>query len=183
MIKRDKYLHQLIANRDNGFPKVITGIRRCGKSYLLKEIYNSYLLEQGVRNDEILVLDLDDFRNAGLRDPIELGNYVKEYCQNRKRCYVILDEIQEVFTIVNPVLTDGRHVAAKKTDTEVVSFVDVILGLSREPNIDLYVTGSNSKMLSSDIITEFRDKAVNIDLAPLSFEEFYRKAQREYPHF
>lgn len=173
MIKRDKYLHQLIANRDNGFPKVITGIRRCGKSYLLKEIYNSYLLEQGVRNDEILVLDLDDFRNAGLRDPIELGNYVKEYCQNRKRCYVILDEIQEVFTIVNPVLTDGRHVVAKKTDTEVVSFVDVILGLSREPNIDLYVTGSNSKMLSSDIITEFRDKAVNIDLAPLSFEEFY----------
>lgn len=173
MINRDKYLQQLVANRDNGFPKVITGIRRCGKSYLLKEIFRQYLIDQGVNDDDILILELDDFRNARYRDPIELGNYVREYCKSREKCYVILDEIQMVFTIKNPVLTEGKHILADKTDTEVVSFVDVILGLSREKNIDLYVTGSNSKMLSSDIITEFRDKAVNIDLAPLSFEEFY----------
>ena len=173
MITRDKYLQKLIANRDNGFPKVITGIRRCGKSYLLKEIYMQYLMEQGVRKDDILIIELDDFRNAKYRDPIELGNYVREYCESKKKCYVILDEIQTVFTIVNPVLTGGKHILAGKDDTEVISFVDVVLGLSREKNIDLYVTGSNSRMLSSDIITEFRDKAVNIDLYPLSFEEFY----------
>lgn len=173
MIKRDKYLQKLIANRDNGFPKVITGIRRCGKSYLLKEIYKQYMIEQGVREDEILIIELDDFRNAKYRDPIELGNYVREYCESKKKCYVILDEIQTVFTIINPVLTGGKHILAGKADTEVISFVDVVLGLSREKNIDLYVTGSNSKMLSSDIITEFRDKAVNIDLSPLSFKEFY----------
>ena len=173
MIKRDKYLRMLISNRDNGFPKVITGIRRCGKSFLLKEIYKQYLINQGVSEKNILILELDDFRYAGLRDPIELGNYVRSYCLNKEKCYVVLDEIQMVFTIVNPVLTDGKHVLAKKTDTEVISFVDVILGLSREKNIDLYVTGSNSKMLSSDIVTEFRDKATNIHLSPLSFEEYY----------
>ncbi len=176
MIKRDRYLRMLISNRDNGFPKVITGIRRCGKSFLLKEIYRQYLINQGISEKDILILELDDFRYAGLRDPIELGNYVRSYCLNKEKCYVVLDEIQMVFTIVNPVLTGGKHVLAKKTDTEVISFVDVILGLSREKNIDLYVTGSNSKMLSSDIITEFRDKAVNINLAPLSFEEFSQYA-------
>ena len=173
MIKRNKYLRQLISNRNNGFPKVITGIRRCGKSYLLKEIYKQYLIEDGVDEDDILILELDDFRNAKYRDPIELGNYVREYCKSRDTCYVILDEIQAVFTIINPALTDNKHVLAGNSDTEVISFVDVILGLSREKNIDLYVTGSNSKMLSSDIVTEFRDKAVNINLFPLSFEEFY----------
>jgi len=140
---------------------------------LLKEIYRQYLIDSGVSEDNILILELDDFRNAKYRDPIELGNYVRECCKSKDKCYIILDEIQTVFTIVNPVLTEGRHVLAGKDDTEVISFVDVILGLSREKNIDLYVTGSNSKMLSSDIITEFRDKAVNINLSPLSFEEFY----------
>ena len=173
MISRDKYLKQLISNRDNGFPKVITGIRRCGKSFLLKEIYKRYLIDQGIKTDDILILELDDFRNAELRDPLKLGKYVTDYCRGREKCYVFLDEIQTVFTIVNPSLTGGEHVLAKDSDTEVISFVDVVLGLSRESNIDLYVTGSNSKMLSSDIITEFRDKAVNINLAPLSFEEYH----------
>ncbi|MDY5124562.1 MAG: ATP-binding protein [Treponema sp.] len=83
-----------------------------------------------------------------------------------------MDEVQKIFPIINPALTEGKHIPAKKDDEQIISFVDVILGLSREKNIDLYVTGSNSKMLSSDIITEFRDKAVNIQLKPLSFEEF-----------
>ena len=154
MISRDKYLKQLISNRDNGFPKVITGIRRCGKSFLLKEIYKRYLIDQGIKTDDILILELDDFRNAELRDPLKLGKYVTDYCRGREKCYVFLDEIQTVFTIVNPSLTGGEHVLAKDSDTEVISCVDVVLGLSRESNIDLYVTGSNSKMLSSDIITE-----------------------------
>ena len=173
MIRRDKYLSQLIDSKDNGFPKVITGIRRCGKSYLLKEIYREYLIGDGVDEDSILILELDDDRNISYRDPIVLGAYIREYCKDKQKCYVFIDEIQKVYTLVNPNLTDGKHVLAKCKDTEVISFVDVILGLSREKNIDLYVTGSNSKMLSTDIITEFRDKATNIELAPLSFEEYF----------
>ena len=173
MIRRDKYLNQLISARHDGFPKVITGIRRCGKSYLLKEIYKEYLVDEGVKEEDILILELDDDRNAVYRDPIALGSYIREYCSEKNRCYVFLDEIQKVYTIINPNITDGKHVIADKDDKEVITFVDVVLGLSREKNIDLYVTGSNSKMLSTDIITEFRDKATNIALAPLSFEEFF----------
>lgn len=172
MIKRDKYLKLLIDNKDNGFPKVITGIRRCGKSYLLKEIFKAYLIKQSIPEENILIVELDDDKNIMYRDPISIGEYVRGFCDGKAKCYVFLDEVQKIFSIVNPVLTDGKHVLAKSTDEQVVSFVDVILGLSREKNIDLYVTGSNSKMLSSDIITEFRDKAVNIPLQPLSFEEF-----------
>ena len=173
MIRRDKYLQQLIQNRNNGFPKIITGIRRCGKSYLLKEIYRQYLTEQGTPEECILIVELDDDRNIRYRDPIYLGEYVRDYCASKEKCTVFLDEIQMVYAIVNPNLTDGKHVLAGKDDVQIITFVDVILGLSRERNIDLYVTGSNSRMLSSDIITEFRDKAVNIHLSPLSFDEFY----------
>lgn len=173
MIKRTKYLEQLKAARDNGFPKVITGIRRCGKSYLLEEIYKEYLLGDGVKKENIVILELDDDKNSAYRDPIELGKHIRNLCTSKDRHYVFLDEIQRVYTIVNPNLMGGKHVLAKKEDTEVVSFVDVVLGLSHEENIDLYITGPNSKMLSSDIITEFRDKATNICVYPLSFEEFY----------
>lgn len=173
MIERKKYLDILIKNKDNGYPKVITGIRRCGKSYLLEEVFRKYLLNNGVKEEEILIIDLDEEKNTFLRDPLNLGEYVRNYCSAYKKVYVILDEIQKVYTIVNPNLKEGKHVLAKKEDTEVVSFVDVILGLSHENNIDLYVAGSNSKMLSSDIITEFRGKAINIHLYPLSFDEFY----------
>ena len=174
MIKRDKYLSQLISARNNGFPKVITGIRRCGKSYLLKEIYKEYLINEGVPAEDILILELDDDRNVLYRDPIQLGSYIRQYSAGKKTCYVFLDEIQKVYPLINPNLTEGKHIPAGKNDQEIISFVDVVLGLSREKNIDLYVTGSNSKMLSSDIITEFRDKATNIPLSPLSFEEYYK---------
>ncbi len=173
MIKRDKYLNQLIENQKNGFPKIITGIRRCGKSYLLNEIYRNYLIEQGTSEDNILILELDDDRNIRYRDPLYLGEYVRESCKGKENCFVFIDEIQLVYSIINPNLTDGKHVLATKHDQQIITFVDVILGLSREKNIDLYVTGSNSKMLSTDIVTEFRDKAVNIHLAPLAFDEFY----------
>lgn len=173
MIKREKYLNQLIKARNNGFPKVITGIRRCGKSYLLKEIYKEYLLSDKVSEDHIISIDLDEDKNVSYRDPIALGEYVRSICTGKGEYYVFLDEIQKVYSIVNPNFMDGKHVPAKSTDMDIISFVDVVLGLSHEKNIDLYVTGSNSKMLSSDIITEFRDKATNIYLSPLSFDEFY----------
>ena len=173
MINRDVYLQKLIDNKNNGMPKVITGIRRSGKSYLLKEIYGDYLRRSGIPVSHILMIELDDDRNLQYRNPIELGKYVRSFCEGKADCYVFLDEIQLVDKIINPVYTEGRIVLAGRNDTNTVSFVEVILGLSREPNIDLYVTGSNSKMLSSDIVTEFRDKAVNIHIAPLSFEEFY----------
>ena len=173
MIKREKYLSQLIKAKNNGFPKVITGIRRCGKSFLLKEIYREYLLSENIPENHIITIDLDEDKNAPYRDPIRLGEYVRSICTEKEKYYVFLDEIQKVYSIINPNLTDGKHLPATANDSDIISFVDVVLGLSHERNIDLYVTGSNSKMLSSDIITEFRDKATNIHLAPLSFEEFY----------
>lgn len=174
MILREKYLNELIRVKNNGLPKVITGIRRCGKSTLLKDLYSSYLKSNGINDDQILLIELDDDRNIKYRDPIELGNHVREWAQGKKDCYVFLDEIQKVTTIINPQFTGGKHVLAAESDSETISFVDVVLGLSREKNIDLYVTGSNSKMLSVDVATEFRDKATNIQIFPLSFEEFYK---------
>lgn len=173
MIERKKYLDQLISAKNNGFPKVITGIRRCGKSYLLKDIFTNYLKDEfQVNNDNILVVELDDDKYIELRNPIALGKFVRDYCRGKTDCYVILDEIQKVLPIINPSFTNGQTILAKAGDENVITFVDVVLGLSREPNIDLYVTGSNSKMLSSDIVTEFRDKATRIHLSPLSFEEY-----------
>ncbi|MDO5330690.1 MAG: ATP-binding protein [Bacillota bacterium] len=174
MIQRNRYLEQLIRAKDNGLAKVVTGIRRCGKSYLLSEIYKKYLLKTGIKESHILYLGLDEDINAFLRNPLELGKYVRNFAsQTEENYYIFLDEIQMVYTIVNPVLTGGKIVLAKKDDLETVSFVDVVLGLSRERNIDLYVTGSNSKMLSKDILTQFRDKATNINIGPLSFEEYF----------
>lgn len=180
MIDRPIYLQKLISSKDNGFPKVITGLRRCGKSYLLTDIYPQYLRSVGIDDDSILYIALDDDKNEELRDPIELGSRVRSMTEDKsKRYYVFLDEIQKVFTIVNPKLTDGKHVLATEKDTEVISFVDVVLGLSREKNIDLYVTGSNSKMLSSDIVTEFRDKATEIHVQPLSFAEYHAYSSKD----
>lgn len=173
MINRKRYLDKLIRNKDNGFPKVITGIRRCGKSFLIKEIYAGYLKETGIKEENILIIELDNDANIAYRNPIELGKYVRSFCKGKDKCYVFIDEIQLVDTIINPVYTNGKYEFGKKGEKNTVSFVETVLGLSKEKNIDLYVTGSNSKMLSSDIVTEFRDKAINISLYPLSFAEFY----------
>ena len=173
MIKRDKYLAQLISNKENGFPKVITGIRRCGKSFLLKEIYRRYLIDSGTDPDNILTVELDMDTGVRYRNPLTLGKYVRDYCRGKGKCFVFIDEIQLVNSIINPEYTNGRIVLAKPGDENAISFVEVVLGLSHEKNIDLYVTGSNSRMLSSDIVTEFRDKATIINIGPLSFEEYY----------
>ncbi|MDY6322274.1 MAG: ATP-binding protein [Succinivibrio sp.] len=153
---------------------MVTGIRRCGKSYLLKEIYAQYLKDSGVSTEAIIAIDLDDDKNTRLRDPLELGTAVRALCAGKHQCCVFIDEIQDVFPLITPALTGGAHVPAKKSDQETVTFTDTLLGLSQEKNLDLYITGSNSKMLASDIATQFRDKAVNISMAPLSFAEFHR---------
>jgi len=181
MIERNEYLNQLIQSRNNGFPKVITGIRRCGKSYLLEEIYRKYLLSQGVKEKSIILLDLDEEENFKYYDPIALSDHIIEICDQNEMNYVFIDEIQNVVPILNPVFTGGKHVVAKPGDQNVITFAKIVLSLSKKKNIDLYVTGSNSKMLSTDVQTEFRDKATNIMVAPLSFEEFanYKKMDED----
>lgn len=118
MIKRDKYLNQLISAQKNGFPKIITGIRRCGKSFLLKEIYREYLINSGVNENKIIILELDDDRNIKYRDPIVLGEYIREQCKGEGEFFVFIDEVQKVYKILNPVLTEGKHILAKEDDEE-----------------------------------------------------------------
>lgn len=171
--KRDKYLNQLIEAKENGFPKVITGIRRCGKSYLLDTIYRGYLEKNGVNPQNIIYIDLEDASNYKYWDPLYLYDYVINASKDKNgMVYVIIDEIQHVYKILNPNLTSGEHKKAKDADEDVISFVNVILGLSKKKNLDVYVSGSNSKMLSSDIATELRNKETEIKVGPLSFKEF-----------
>lgn len=171
--RRDKYLNQLINSKENGFPKVITGIRRCGKSYLLNTIYRNYLIENGIDPQNIIYIDLEDALNYKYWDPLYLYEFVLELTKNKNGVsYVIIDEIQHVYKINNPNLTNGEHIKAKDGDVDAISFVNVILGLSKKKNLDIYVSGSNSKMLSSDIATELRNKETEIRVEPLSFKEF-----------
>lgn len=164
-IERNQYLQAIIKKKNNGRVKIISGIRRCGKSYLLFELYTQYLKENGVLDDEIIRISLDELANIKYRNPIELDKYIREKITNKnKRYYVIIDEIQFVSSIQNPYLDE-------KSDR--ITFVDVVLGLIKIKNADIYITGSNSKMLSSDILTQFRDRGDEIRVYPLSFAEFY----------
>ncbi len=179
IIERRHYLDKLISKKDNGLAKVITGIRRCGKSFLLFELYHSYLNSIGINDDNIIELALDEARNAKYRNPLELDAYIRsKVAELDGKCYVFLDEIQFVKDIQNPYLDDK--------DAR-IGFIDVILGLMRLRNIDLYVTGSNSHMLSSDILTQFRGRGDEVHVLPLSYKEFHdafdgdeRYAWREY---
>lgn len=173
MIKRPHYLQQLIDSRHNGFTKIITGVRRCGKSYLLQMIYVDYLLSIGVPKESILVYEMDLATNYLLRDPLALVERVLKDAEGKEDAYVIIDEIQNVTPIKNPAFTGGKHVIAAKGDKDAITFVNAALELSRRPNIDLYITGSNSRMLSRDVQTDFRDKATLINVRPLSFEECF----------
>jgi len=179
VIDRPKHLEKLIMKRENGFIKVITGIRRCGKSYLLFNIYREYLKATKVKDKHIIELALDEVQNAKYRNPLELDKYIREKITDKNQMYyVFIDEIQRVVEIQNPYVDDKK---AK------IGFVDVLLGLMKIKNVDLYVTGSNSKMLSSDILTEFKDRGDEIKVTPLTFKEFYtayegekRQVWREY---
>ena len=166
---RKQYLDQLIRKKDNGRIKIITGLRRSGKSYLLFTLYRQYLLDSGVQEDQIIGLALDEINNAKYRNPFELNQFIKEQIRNKdKRYYVFIDEIQFVTAVPNPYVDDPN---------EKLSFIDVVLGLMKIPNADIYVTGSNSKMLSSDILTQFRDRGDEVRVHPLSFAEVYENYQ------
>jgi uncharacterized protein len=165
MYPREQYLKKLISKKDNGRVKIITGLRRSGKSILLFQLYRSWLLEEGIKEDQIIALALDILENAKYRNPLELDKYVRSRMVDpQKKYYIFIDEIQFVSEIQNPYV-DNKD--AK------ITFIDVILGFMQMNNADVYVTGSNSKMLSSDILTQFRDRGDEIRVYPLSFAEFY----------
>ena len=148
-IKRDLYLNRLIRRENNGLIKVVTGVRRCGKSYLLFNLFHNYLIEKGVAEDHIIEVALDDRSNKELRDPDQMLAYLKDRIKDKETYYIILDEVQ--------LLSE---------------FEDVLNSLLHIRNADVYVTGSNSKFLSSDVTTEFRGRGDEIRMYPLSFREF-----------
>lgn len=166
---RKQYLDQLIRKKDNGRIKIITGLRRSGKSYLLFTLYRQHLLDSGIQEDQIIGLALDEIDNAKYRNPFALNQFIREQIADKnKRYYVFIDEIQFVSAVPNPYVDDPN---------EKLTFIDVVLGLMKIPNADIYVTGSNSKMLSSDILTQFRDRGDEIRVHPLSFAEVYENYQ------
>lgn len=164
MIKRDRYLNRLIHNMWNGEIKVITGIRRCGKSVLLFDLFYEYLLSQGISDDHIIRLELDQRRNYKFRDPIVLCEYVESLVKERseERFFLFVDEVQFTTTVKD-----------KANGGIEVTIYDMLNELKAYKNLDVYVTGSNSRMLSKDIATEFRGRATQIHVYPLSFEEYY----------
>lgn len=163
-IKRDSYLQQLISYRFDGLVKVITGIRRCGKSYLLKNIYKEYLLGSGVTDEQIIIIELDLAKDIKYRNPLLLSSYVREKVEGKKEeYYLFVDEIQMSDEVKNPYSEEGKK----------ITFYDALNDLRSLSNLDVYVTGSNSKMLSSDILTEFRGRSDEIRVHPLSFAEYY----------
>lgn len=149
-ISRPAYLEQLLAGQGNGLIKIITGLRRCGKSYLLFNIFADYLREAGVDSEHIIKIDLEDIRNSELKAPMALVNYIDSRMQDENRYYILLDEVQNV-----------------------KDFEAVLNSYLKIENADVYVTGSNSKFLSSDIVTEFRGRGDEIHMYPLSFAEYY----------
>lgn len=167
MYPREQYLKEIISKKDNGRIKIITGLRRSGKSVLLFQLYREWLLGEGVKEDQIIALALDILENARYRNPLELDKYVRDHMVDpKKRYYIFIDEIQFVSEIQNPYVDN---------EDAKITFIDVILGFMHMDNVDVYVTGSNSKMLSSDILTQFRDRGDEIRVYPLSFAEFYNE--------
>ena len=166
-IKRDSYLEQVKSFAWDGQVKVVTGIRRCGKSYLLRTLYRNYLLEQGVKPDNIITIELDLARDIRYRNPLELAAYVRSIVeQSTEQFYLFVDEIQMSDEVSNPYNPAGNK----------IRFYDALNDLKELSNLDVYVTGSNSRMLSSDILTEFRGRSDEIRVHPLSFAEYYSVA-------
>ncbi len=163
-IRRDLYLQKIISYMWDGQVKVITGIRRCGKSYLLTTIFKNFLLQNGVSADHILFYALDLAKDIRYRDPLELAGAVRKIVEKTsERFYLFVDEIQMSDEVPNPYNPGGKR----------ITFYDALNDLNSLPNLDIYVTGSNSRMLSSDILTEFRGRSDEIRVRPLSFSEYY----------
>lgn len=163
-IKRDRYLQRLISYMWNGQVKVITGIRRCGKSYLLGTLFRNYLLSQGIKKEQILSFALDLAKDIKYRNPLELAKHVRDMVEEKdEQYYLFVDEIQLSDEVSNPYNSEGKK----------ITFYDALNDLRSLSNLDIYVTGSNSKMLSSDILTEFRGRSDEVRVHPLSFSEYY----------
>ena len=168
MINRDLYLDKLISKKWNGMVKIITGIRRCGKSVLLFDLFRQHLLESGVSKENIITLSLDERLNMQYRNPNTLCEYIKNIVSNsHENYYVMIDEVQLIENVKVP------GISAK------IGLYEVLNELNSYKNVDLYVTGSNSKMLSSDIATEFRGRGDEIRVHPLSYKEFYENYPKE----
>ena len=169
VIRRDRYLERLISKQNNGMIKVITGIRRSGKSYLLFNLFYDHLLASGNPEDNIICIALDDVENEAYRDPYRLYSYIKERVQdNREQYYVLIDEAQYAISKEE-----------MKNPDEPIRLYGVLNSLLRKSNVDVYITGSNSKFLSSDVMTEFRGRGDEIHISPLSFSEFYPASGQE----
>ena len=163
-IQRERYLHRIIDYMWDGQVKVITGIRRCGKSFLLNTLFRHYLSEQGVTPERIISIELDLTKDIRFRNPLVLAEYVRSQVEGQEgQYYLFVDEIQMSDTVKNPYNPDGKP----------ITFYDALNDLRSLPNLDIYVTGSNSRMLSKDILTEFRGRSDEIHVHPLSFAEYY----------
>ncbi len=161
LIQRDSYLNRLIDKRENGLVKVITGIRRCGKSTLLFHLYRDYLLANGVREEQIIPVALDDDRFIQCRDPEKLSEYIRSKIVGRDTYYILIDEVQYAIS------------REEFKDPEDVKLYDVLNGLMRLSNVDIYVTGSNARLLTKDVMTAFRGRGDQVRVYPLSFKEYF----------
>lgn len=172
VIKRDGYLNKLLEKQWNGKVKIITGIRRCGKSYLLSTLYKSYLIEHGVQQECFIEIALDKKKDIKYRNPNLLYDYIiGQTKDDNRQFYVFIDEIQLSYKVLNADV-DEEAVAEEDREMLYTTFYDVLNDLLSRKNLDIYVTGSNSKMLSKDIVTNFRDRGTEIQVFPLSFSEF-----------
>ncbi len=179
VIKRDKYVSELLNKRWNGKVKIITGIRRCGKSFLLSTLYKDYLKGEEVPDECFVELALDRKTHIKYRNPNDLYDYILSKTQDTsKRYYVFIDEIQLSFKVKNEDV-DEQIVPEEDKEMLYTTFYDILNDLMTRNNLDIYVTGSNSKMLSKDIVTNFRDRGTEIRVYPLSFKEFYSVAGME----
>lgn len=161
VIKRDSYLERIVNKKENGLIKVITGIRRCGKSYLLFNLFYDYLIESGVKEEQIITIALDDDTNIQYRDPDELSKYVRSKIVNKDMYYILIDEVQYAIS------------KEELKNLENIRLYNVLNGLLRLRNVDIYVTGSNSKMLTKDVLTAFRGRGDEVRVYPVSFREYY----------
>lgn len=162
MIERPIYLKKLIDRKQNGLIKIITGVRRCGKSVLLFDLFFRHLIGEGILDRQIIRIQLDNSDFASLRNPLKLSEYIKSKISEDQDYFIFIDEIQLVKKVKNRDV-EGDH----------ITFYDVLNGLLAKKNLDIYVTGSNSKMLSKDVLTEFRGRGDEVKVHPLSFREFY----------
>lgn len=179
IIERTHYLQKIFSHKWNRKVKIITGIRRCGKSFLLFDLYKHYLLDSGIPEDHIIEVALDRKEHAAYRNPIVLGEYVLSRASNpSEQYYVFIDEIQMSYKVKNSDV-DESSVPEEDRDLLYTTFYDTLNDLLAKKYLDVYVTGSNSKMLSTDIVTNFRDRGSEIRVFPLSFSEFYSFAGGE----